>query len=201
LSEAPTHGSLAAALLAVQRDMPAIERDGRANYGTYTTLGHLLAKAKPVLTQHGVTVCQFPSKDAEGRPTLRTLLIHESGDNLESEALLSPVKNDPQSHGAALTYMRRYALAAALGISDQEDRDGETPGRVQGPKLEKAKVDHLFALIEKHRSEGMTFDDLALLMGSAGVDAPEKRSVKSVKERLRSLTDEQAAALEKELAA
>ena len=119
-----SHDSLAKALLAIQRDMPAIERDGESHHGTYTTLGHLLAKAKPILTRHGVVATQLPSRDDEGRPTLRTILIHDSGERLESEAPLSLTKNEPQAHGSAITYMRRYALASALGISDQEDDDG-----------------------------------------------------------------------------
>jgi hypothetical protein len=135
-----SHDSLAKALLAIQRDMPAIDRDGQSHHGNYTTLGHLLSKAKPVLTKHGVVATQFPSKDENGSPTLRTILIHAgTGERLEGEAPLSPTKNDPQGLGSALTYMRRYSLAAALSISDQEDDDGKAGSEKPTPAATAAK--------------------------------------------------------------
>lgn len=199
------HANLPEALIAIQRDMPAVERDGSSHHGKYTTLGHLLAKAKPVLSQHGVAVCQFPSMNHEGRPTLRTLLIHESGDTLESEALLSPVKNDPQSHGSALTYMRRYALAAALGISDQEDKDGQTPGgrRSQAPTLDKAKVAELKAAFKKFKEdhEGrFTYNDLNTLLGGLGIDGLNQFNAQGFESRLRSLSSAEADVLGEALA-
>lgn len=122
---APKPTTLAKALLAAQTEMPAVDRDAtNPHFGSsFISLGHLLAKVRPVLNKHGIVVAQFPSSDETG-PTLVTLLLHESGEKLEFVAPLLLPKPDPQGQGSAITYMRRYALAAALGISDQEDDDG-----------------------------------------------------------------------------
>jgi len=61
----------------------------------------------------------------DGFPVLTTRLMHSSGEWLEGEWPLNPVKNDPQALGAASTYARRYSLMAALGIATEDD-DGET---------------------------------------------------------------------------
>lgn len=37
---------------------------------------------------------------------------------------IQPVKNDPQAVGSAITYMRRYALGAILGLNIEDDDDG-----------------------------------------------------------------------------
>lgn len=114
------------ALLAAQTEMPAVERDGTNPHfkSKFTTLGNLIRTVKPVLNKHGIALSQFPSQDDQGNPTLVTLLLHESGERIHYEAPLLLPKDDPQGQGSAITYMRRYALASALGISDQEDDDG-----------------------------------------------------------------------------
>ncbi len=120
------HASLAEALLAAQEEMPAIERDATNPHfkSKFTSLDNLLAKVRPVLNRHGISVQQFPASDAEGKPALTTILRHASGESEAHTAPLLLAKSDPQGLGSAITYMRRYALAAALAIADQEDDDG-----------------------------------------------------------------------------
>ena len=115
----------AKALVAAQKDMPAVEPDGENPHfkSKFVTLGTLIAKVRPVLNRHGIAFAQFPSADEHG-PTLVTVLTHEKGEQVQFAAPLILPKNDPQGQGSAITYMRRYALAAALGISAQEDDDG-----------------------------------------------------------------------------
>jgi hypothetical protein len=119
--------TLAKALVAVQREMPAIAPNATNPHfrNQYVTLDHLLAKALPVLHKHGVALVQFPSHNDLGHPTLTTLLVHESGDEVRADMPLFLPKNDPQGQGSAITYARRYAFAAALGISGERDDDGE----------------------------------------------------------------------------
>lgn len=56
---------------------------------------------------------------------VKTTLYHESGEFIESNLELPLVKNDPQSAGSAITYARRYALMAIVGLCPEDD-DGET---------------------------------------------------------------------------
>lgn len=124
--------ALAAALVKAQAAMPAVEDNARANYGTYVTLDHLIAKTRNILNEHGLAIVQFPSVSELGAPTLRTILIHgESGERLEADCpLFLNGKNDMQALGGAITYARRYGWGAALGISTDQDDDGNAVSAV-----------------------------------------------------------------------
>lgn len=56
---------------------------------------------------------------------VQTIILHNSGESLKSGPLtLTPQKKDPQGYGSALTYEKRYQLAAMFGISSELDDDG-----------------------------------------------------------------------------
>jgi len=120
--------TLAQALLAVQREMPAIEPDAINPHfkSKFVSLDHLLAVTLPVLHRNGIVLVQMPSTGLDGTPALTTILLHESGEQVSGEMPLILPKNDPQGQGSALTYARRYALSAALGISAERDDDAES---------------------------------------------------------------------------
>lgn len=128
--------TLASALVAAQKDMPAVEDNARANYGTYVTLDHLIAKTRPVLNKHGLAIVQFPVVTELGAPALRTILIHgESGEQISADApLYLDGKQHMQALGGAITYARRYGWGAALGISTDSDDDGQAvSAKVENP--------------------------------------------------------------------
>lgn len=117
----------AKALVKAQQELPAIEKDGRNPHfrSEFVTLDHLLAEVLPVLNRNGLGLAQFPTANDLGQPTLTTIIYHESGDTLSHSMPLFLSKQDPQGQGSAITYARRYAVAAALGISDEKDDDAE----------------------------------------------------------------------------
>ena len=55
---------------------------------------------------------------------VETIIMHSSGQWLSTgDLILNPTKKDPQGYGSAITYQRRYQLAAAFGISSDIDDD------------------------------------------------------------------------------
>lgn len=64
----------------------------------------------------------------DGKNVLVSRLMHVSGQWISSAYQLTPVKSDPQAEGSALTYARRYAAMALLGIAPEDD-DGEAAMR------------------------------------------------------------------------
>lgn len=98
----------------------------------YTSLPALLDAVRPVLAKHGLAVVQMPISE-EGRVGVETLLLHASGQYLSSRVTVTPQKADPQGAGSAITYCRRYALAACLGIG-QDDDDGNAASRAPAAK-------------------------------------------------------------------
>lgn len=90
----------------------------------YAPLNDVLNLVRPILTKHGLSVLQSPSGDGE-HITVTTLITHESGEWIESDPLtLRADKATAQGAGSAVTYARRYALSAMLGISSEDDDDG-----------------------------------------------------------------------------
>jgi hypothetical protein len=123
--------SLAAALVAAQAEMPAVGKDSENPHfkSRFVSLDALIAATRPVLNKHGLAISQLPVVNDQGEPVLRTTLLHgPSGDRLEGETPLYVGRQDAQGHGAAITYARRYAWSAVLGIASEEDLDGNTPG-------------------------------------------------------------------------
>jgi hypothetical protein len=119
---------IAAALVAFSAEVKSITHDAENPHfrSQYTSLDHMIDETKPILAKHGLSVMQFPGGDGD-RITVRTMVIHNSGEWIESEPLiLKPTKLDPQGAGSAITYARRYSYAAALSLSLGDDDDGNS---------------------------------------------------------------------------
>jgi hypothetical protein len=98
----------------------------------YADLAEVLNTARPVLAKHGVAIVQSTSF-ADGVVSVDTVLAHKSGQWMESTASAPVGKADAQGVGAATTYLRRYSLAAMVGIA-QEDDDGESVAVREPPR-------------------------------------------------------------------
>lgn len=102
----------------------------------YAPLGSVIDQVKPVLDKHGLCFSQLVSGDGT-KSSVTTLLMHESGEWIESEPLTFPnqiSKGDSaaQGGGSSITYARRYSLEAILGISSEDDNDGNTNNNQNG---------------------------------------------------------------------
>jgi hypothetical protein len=80
---------------------------------------------REALTKNGLSVVQSLGSSTDGKPQLTTILMHTSGEFIENSVLLPVLRVGAQDIGSALTYMKRYSLAALIGIADSEDDDGE----------------------------------------------------------------------------
>jgi hypothetical protein len=86
----------------------------------YAGLPSILDAIQIPLAESNLVFTQLPDDEH-----LTTLIIHyESGEFIKSSYKMSSAKSDPQSMGSAITYARRYALGAILGLNIDEDDDG-----------------------------------------------------------------------------
>ena len=122
----------------------------------YAPLSDVLNLVRPILTKHGLSVLQSPSGDGEFI-TVTTLITHESGEWIESDPLtLRADKATAQGAGSAITYARRYALSAMLGISSEDDDDGNYASEKASQtskseeKATKAQLNKIFAEANRH---------------------------------------------------
>lgn len=86
----------------------------------YAGLPDILSEIDKPLRESGLSFVQFPTGENE----LTTVLTHTSGEYFQGTFKMTPVKNDPQGAGSVITYQRRYALGAILGLNIDEDDDG-----------------------------------------------------------------------------
>lgn len=117
--------NLAKALITFHLKVEKVKKDATNPFfkSKYATLSNILDSINTPLIESGLAFTQFPS-NGHG---LTTMLMHaESGEFLTAEYDMVPVKDDPQGRGSVLTYQRRYALAAVLGLNIDDDDDGNT---------------------------------------------------------------------------
>jgi hypothetical protein len=115
--------NIAAALVLFHVKVESVKKDANNPFfkSKYASLSNILDVVNDPLNESGLTFCQFPT-DTNG---LTTILMHsETGEYIQATYEMTPTKNDPQGRGSAITYQRRYALAAILGLNIDEDDDG-----------------------------------------------------------------------------
>lgn len=118
---------VAAALSEAQGRFEAVDKSAANPFfkSSYAPLPDVVKAAAPILSELGLSVWQGPDHDPAG-DLLWTVVLHKSGQYIGSAMRMRPVKNDPQAQGSAITYGRRYAYMAALGLVADEDDDGNT---------------------------------------------------------------------------
>ena len=149
--------SLAAALNKAQALLkPAVkDRDNPFFKSTYATLQSVWEAAAPVMAANGLSITQtfsIPPQDC-GEVIIETTLMHDSGEWVSSQLALRPIKNDPQAFGSAITYGRRYSLAAILGIVTDDDDDGNDASHVAPPPARHASPKAQEAVAEAPKVE------------------------------------------------
>ena len=145
--------NLAVALSKFQSEVenPKNTADNPFYHSKYAPLQDVLNTVRPLLSKHGLSVIQSPAGDGQS-VSITTMLLHESGEWIEFEPLvLKAEKITPQGAGSAITYGRRYALSAVLGISSEDDDDGNSLEKTQqnsGQKkqLTEKQVKRLYAI-------------------------------------------------------
>jgi hypothetical protein len=128
---------LAAAIIEVQAEMPKIPKtsDNPFFKSKYADLADVKTLADPIITKHGLAVTQWSSNNDKG-DTLVTMLLHRSGQFIKSEMQLHLTKTDAQGQGSALTYARRYAYMASLGLVVDADDDGNLASQSKSNRSE-----------------------------------------------------------------
>ena len=129
-------GALAKAQLQIE---PASKNATNPHFRShYADLASIWDACRGPLNTNGLSIVQFPCDGDVGRTGLCTMLLHSSGESISEVVTTRSQKDDPQGLGSALTYLRRYALAAVVGVTATEDDDGNaasTPAnsRVSAP--------------------------------------------------------------------
>jgi len=120
--------NISAALVKVTAEVRNATKSSNGYGYKYAPLDEILNIVRPIIAKHGLTIIQSQSFEKEGGfVTVKTLLLHSSGEFIETtaECPFENLKgmNSYQSLGSAITYLRRYAISSMFGIASEEDTD------------------------------------------------------------------------------
>jgi ERF superfamily len=92
----------------------------------YADLESIVRASRPSLSRNGLSVVQNIIDHEEGQKILHTILMHISGQYIESRVRIIPPKNDVQSIFSTVNHMRRIAYSSLISVCvEDEDDDGE----------------------------------------------------------------------------
>ena len=115
-------GALAKAQLQIE---PASKNATNPHFRShYADLASIWDACRGPLNTNGLSIVQFPCDGEVGRIGLCTMIVHSSGEWMSETITVKALKEDPQFLGGVLTYLRRYSLAAVVGVTATEDDDG-----------------------------------------------------------------------------
>lgn len=185
-------------LVAALSELVDVVVDETANTGSYqyryASLPQVMRAVRPVLAKHGLAVSQDVSTH-DDCVWVTTRLVHRSGETFVTGPVGMAYKPDPQHLGSLVTYLRRYALVAVLGLGIEDD-DGaaaKPPAKRSGPRarISKAQGEQIAALFSElgvedreHRFELITAvlgrpvsvaDDLSPADGDRVIDGLRRR--------------------------
>jgi hypothetical protein len=135
------------ALAAFQQEVPIIHKDTKGYGYTYADLPQIFSTINPLLKKHGLGFSQLVGKEF-----ITTIIFHyDSGEELNVDTYIpQDVKlkgmNDFQVLGSAITYLRRYALSAILGLVT--DKDNDASGQQVNKEITNEQKNLILTLLE-----------------------------------------------------
>lgn len=207
-------GALAKGLSAAQAKITGAKKDKKNPHtgSMYADLAGVWEACREPLTNNGLCVVQTTEPHGMEGVCVVTTLIHESGEwirgrlfvpcvgQVRKDGRVMPI--DAQTFGSALTYARRYALAAIVGVSPDDD-DGEAAVRNSRERAEppaksppangdKVDVDALVRALETAK------DAKELASASLSVGRVAKTLPKEALDRLSAAHDNRVRELERQ---
>jgi len=160
MNSSATVKELATALAIVQGQLTFAKKDSKNPFfkSNYADLESVWDACRSLLSDNGLAIMQFPGDYVDGNMTLTTIMTHSSGEWVAQNMSLPVSKPDAQGAGSAITYMRRYALAAIVGVV-QADDDGNSASEKATVVADKAtsitpqQISSINSLIEQTNSD------------------------------------------------
>jgi len=180
------------ALLKAQSEMGNAKKSATNPFfkSKYSDLNSVREAVMPVLNENGIIVLQ-PMVTVEGVEYVKTVLLHESGEMIESfTKILCKVQNDPQAYGSGVTYARRYGLQSLVCIGAEDDDAQKAMGTQTQPTPDKrtpAEIELDMAMNDIATAK--TLDDLTNIFNSNVKFQPNPKFVSALTNKKSLLTN------------
>jgi hypothetical protein len=172
--------ALAPAFIRAQGELTDPVKDTQGYGYKYATLDQILQIVRPIFAKHGLAVMQHLTGGDNGHISVRTMILHETGQTMES-TMSMPISNKKgmsaeQNIGAAVSYARRYALQSCLGLMAEEDTDAADAEPKKAKTNGKAKPvasispEQESEIRERGDSCSVNWIKLCALLGTASID-------------------------------
>jgi hypothetical protein len=147
---------IATALLKAQTEMSNPKKGSTNPFfkSKYADLNSIREAVIPVLNSNGISVLQ-PIVHTDGKNFVKTILLHESGELMESltEIVYNKI-NDAQAQGSGISYARRYALQSFVCVgADDDDGQRAVQNKPNASKEVMQKAKEANATIEQIKSK------------------------------------------------
>lgn len=141
---------------------------------SYADLNSIREAVLPVLNNHGIAVLQ-PIVNIEGKNYVKTILLHETGESMESfTEIVYSKQNDAQAQGSGISYARRYGLQSFVCIGAEDD-DGNNANKHNISAKESA---------EDRLNKATSLDELGKIYTSLSTE--DKKRTSALKDELKS---------------
>lgn len=132
---------LAKSLCAFQSGVETAKKGSSGFNYKYADLCQVIATAKPLLAKNHLSISQSLSHTEQGHNTIVTTLLHASGQYMQGECIIPNLQagknmNAAQALGASISYMRRYAYQAILGMTSEDNDAATVPQQMQPPQFQ-----------------------------------------------------------------
>ena len=152
-------GQLAAAMSLFQGEIKDPLKNRVSHTSKYADLPSILELCRPVLSKNGLSIVQFPGNTDNDKISIETVLMHNSGEWLSgfyemsaiSEGVRLKSTTAAQADGIIITYARRYAITALLGIAAQDDTDASSGN--QNNKLTGVQVNEILKACNNNKEK------------------------------------------------
>lgn len=161
----------------------------------YVPLENVVEAITDVAPKNGLSFVQWALNDENGRVGVATMLMHESGEFIEFDAVhMKADKETAQGAGALITYLKRYSLSAVFGITSDQDDDGNGASGNKAPagkSATQAEVGNLkkeivvFTALMKERGKAVTPDQVNEQLGIKDFTVMTQDDVKQAIQKLK----------------
>lgn len=190
MNKSESINELAAALSKAQGELEGAKKDSLNPFfkQSYADLESVWEACRSQLSKNNIAITQIP-ENQENQVVVETIMTHSSGQWISGKLCMTPEKQTPQAIGVCISYARRYALAAFVGIY-QKDDDAEAsknvvkepispakpfsgPGQgVSTSPPSEAQLKRLFAITKQH---GWSQEQLkAYILSAYNIDSTKK---------------------------
>ena len=145
--------NIATALLKAQSEMSNPKKGATNPFfkSKYADLNAIREAVIPTLNANGISVLQ-PIVHVDGKNFVKTILLHETGEMLESltEIVYNKI-NDAQAQGSGISYARRYSLQSFVCVGADDD---------DGNKAVEPKPNATTEILKKAKDGGFSLEQI-----------------------------------------